>query len=676
MKLIPRLKRIWGAGGPWISFGATVGAVLVLYLSDGNQGSGRIVGFAESDIVNIGATEIGRITSINAQIGQDVAAGQVIVTLDPAPLDAEIAIAEAERTRLAALLPASLAAEEQRLEGAVEGLQRELAREQEELGRLRSEQKALADERARAQKLVEDKLAVSDQLVRLDMLYSAVKPVAENKPKTIELLKRQLAAAEKRRDDAREARNGAVNGALGGDLLVTTRELEQLRQRRAALVLRATSAGRVSQIFKRAGDVAVPGDPIVTTVSTQGKIVACVPESQALRVGTGDRAKLRFRGASAEPLMGTVVAMGPIVTELSLRCRRAPTLPFYGRDAVIALDTSLELVAGQAFTIEFDHTAAPATPPPAAQASAGSPKPLLVNIPAPLRSRSRLEPSGALWRPDLQRYVIVSDDTGQKDANDKSPWLFAMSRDGSIDPEPIPITGVAEINDLESIAAGEGGEVWVLSSQSYSKKGKRPPSRTSFLRLMPDGRGFRVDAELHFADVIEAAGSDVMSRLGLPNGTRDLEIEGMSYHRGALYLGLKTPLDAQGNALIWKLGDPRALFARKSLERADLSLWASARVDAEVDGKATPGGISELLFLPDGSLMIASTPSSAEGVRETGRLWHVATPTTGVLSPREVQVFPGLKPEGLSLSPTPGRITVVFDAGGDVPSWMEIPWPG
>lgn len=664
------------AGGPWISFAVTVSLALVLYMSGGGQRS-HIVGFAEGESITSASTETGRIVSIEVQVGQEVVPGQILATLDPSAIDAEIAVAEAERARLAALLPASIAAEAQRLDQSVEALELAIAKEQEEFGGIKSELKVLEDERARAKKLVEDRLAVSDGLSQLDVRYSSIKPLADAKPRTLDLLKKQLASAEKRRKEAAGTSGAATKGLLGGDLLLTTRELEQLRQRRNELVLRATAKGRVSQILKRAGEVAVAGEPIVSTVSTRARVIACVPESQALRVGVGDRAKLWFRDAPGAPLAGTAVALGPLVAEVSVRCRRIPTVPAWGRDVTIALDQPVELVAGQAFTIEFDTTtAAPVTAPAAPSApSVGPAKPLLMNIPPALRTKTRLEPSGVLWRPELQRFIVVSDDTGQKEAGDRAPWLFAMGRDGAFDPEPLPIAGVGEIDDLESIAAGEGGEVYALASQSLSRHGKRPPSRTSFLRLMPDGRGFRADAEVHLADVLEAAGPAVMAKLGLPNGTRELDIEGMAYHNGALYLGLKAPLDPQGNAMLWRIGDPRLFFAQRSLEHAALSLWATAHIDAEAGGKSAPGGVSDLLFMPDGSLMITSTPSTSEATPQSGKLWSVATPAAGVLSPREIRAFSGLKPEGLSLSPTPGRVVIVFDAGGDVPSWLEIPWP-
>ncbi len=73
--------------------------------------------------------------------------------------------------------------------------------------------------------------------------------------------------------------------------------------------------------------------------------------------------------------------------------------------------------------------------------------------------------------------------------------------------------------------------------------------------------------------------------------------------------------------------------------------------------------------------MLASTSSSVEGNLESGRLWHVKQPAPGSLSPRLVRTFQGLKPEGLSLAPTSGKLTIAFDAGSAVPSWLEIPWP-
>lgn len=682
-----RFQNARATAGPWVLFAATMGLAAWLYV--GGAERGQVLGFAEAEAASVASTEVGRIAQVTVEPGQEVSAGQIVVTLDTAALDAEIALAEAEAQRIEAQIPAEEAETEQKLEESVEQIERELASAVEDQVRAKAEEKALLSERSRIKKLVDDKLAVADDLTKLEVAYSTIKPVVDD-TRRIELLRKQVAAAHKRRQRAAEIRQNAELGPLEGDLLVTKRQLAQLRQKRSELVLRAPTAGKVAAVYKRAGEVVAPGEAIVSMVSTRGRVVACVPEKQALGIGMGDHARLWVRGASGAPLSGKVITIGPLVTEVSLRCRRVPTVPVWGRDVTIALDQPVDLLAGQAFDVEIDRTGSPSVPatspattaaPVAPAAATSSPanateqKPALMKVPESLRRMSRFEPSGLLWRRELSRYVIASDDTGQEGAEEKQPWLFAMAEDGTVDAEPLPITGVKQVNDLESLAADDAGTIYALSSQSHSRKGKRPKTRTAFLKLSPDGRGFRASGQVHLADLLDSAGGETMARLGLSDGTRNLEIEGMAFHRGALYFGLKSPVDAQGNALIWKLNDPQALFASGQLDTAGLSLWARAHLDAEVDGKTVPGGISELLFLPDGSLVLASTSSSVEGSVESGRLWHAKQPAAGALSPRLVRAFQGLKPEGLSLAPTPGKLTIAFDAGSAVPSWVEIPWP-
>src|SRR5262249_54956895 len=156
------------------------------------------------------------------------------------------------------------------------------------------------------------------------------------------------------------------------------------------------------------------------------------------------------------------------------------------------------------------------------------------------------------------------------------------------------------------------GELYVLSSQSYSRKGRRNVARTALLRLRKDGDGFKVDGEMHLAELLDAA-PDRATTLGLPRGTRELDIEGMAYHRGALYFGVKAPLDAGGSAMIWKVASPKALFegsSAKKLEAAGLTAWGRLRVDVTLDGATVAGGISDLLF-HDNTLFVTSTPSTA-----------------------------------------------------------------
>ncbi|XXX75579.1 HlyD family efflux transporter periplasmic adaptor subunit [Sorangium sp. So ce134] len=698
-----RLRSALQDASPAITLVLTLGAALWLHL-DGGPG-GQVFGFAEALPEAISPIETARVASIDVAVGQEVSAGQVVATLDASAIDAEISVAKAEKAQVEADLRMELALVEQELDADRASVERHLAEQREEQRRAVAEAKVLDGEIARMRQLVEGQLAVVDDLAKLDLQRATVTAIASEKPRTLSLLTAQLEAADRRRSELRDRTSGLA-AKLDADVRVASERIAMLEQRRAGYALRAANAGRVAAIDRQPGDVVPAGEPVARLVSARSgaRAIACVPERLSLGVHEGDGAELWIRGQPGDALPGTVSAVGPIVSELPPRCWPAPEVPAWGRVVTIALDAPAALVPGQAFDITFGRprpaappSAAPAPPKaPAAPGPAAAPKAaaataqLPMKVPPALASRSRFEPSGVLARPGESRYLIASDDTGHE-RDEGAPWLFAMSAGGAVAPEPVPVSGVDELSDVEAIAAGDAGEVYLLSSQSYSKKGKRKPARTALLRLRPEGGGFRVDGEIHLAELLDAAPARAAA-LGLPGGTRALDIEGLAFRQGALYLGLKAPLDPQGNAMIWRVAAPRALFGdegaspvqaarakgdraagdARRFEAAGVALWARARVDVEVDGRPTPGGISELAFMPDGSLAIASTPSTADG--DAGALWRVDRPEAGALSPRLVRRFPGLKPEGLTPSLAPGALMIVFDAGSAAPSFQELPW--
>ena len=667
-------------------FAASVGVAAWLYF-DGSHRS-HIKGFVQGETIDIAPLQLGRVVSVGVEPGQPVRAGQVVAVLDSSSLDSEIRILEAERMELAARITADKTAVERahrndarRLDNDVEQLRLALSREEEAYFRAKAEVTALEEERKRLRRLVDDRLATADDLARLDVRYAAVEKEVQDKPRTIRLLREQLRSAEGRRDLG-AGDSDIVDVAIQPLVLqleVLEKRLDRLRHDRLDLALCAPSDGKVTVVHKCAGEVVAEGEPVVTAESTTGeRIIACLPEEEALSVHAGDRARLwPIQSRGGERVSGRVIALSPSVEELPLRCRETPARPVWGRNAVILPDDPVNLIPGQSFHVLFEErkegagsgTAVALIPQPGAE----DPHPM--EVPDRLMKLSRFEPSGILWLQELLRYVLVSDDTGYPQAKDHAPWLFTMTVEGQVDPQPLPIAGVLAVNDLESIAPGGGDSIYLLSSQSQSKRGRRPASRTTFLKVVPDGLGYRVTGKAHLEALIEAAGPKFCEQLGLLNGTGGLNIEGMTRHQGALFLGLKAPLDAGGSALIWRIESPDALFAPGGLDRAGLSLWARVDLDPRQDQTKAPDGISELLFLPDGSLVIASVSSKSSGETVSGHLWSVAVPQAGNLSARLVRTFPGFKPEGISLSPKPGRLVVVFDADDNVPYWVEMSWP-
>jgi hypothetical protein len=292
-------------------------------------------------------------------------------------------------------------------------------------------------------------------------------------------------------------------------------------------------------------------------------------------------------------------------------------------------------------------------------------------VPPEIVAVTRVEASGLVWVPALARYVVVSDETG-KDGSHR-PWLFTMSPRGVLDPEPMTVADVSELDDIESITAGETGTLWIASSQSLSERGNRPHARQILARLAPDGAAYKVDRKVHLFELL-AANPELVRQLGVTN-LDSLDIEGMAWHGGALYLGLKAPLDAQGRAVIWKVGAPDKLLAG-DLAGAAISLFASVKMTVNVNGVPAPAGIADMVFLSDSTLAMGATASGIAAKHQDGVVYYVNI-SNAETTALPMRTFSDLRPEGVALSPD-GKLTVLFDRGRETPMWttLELPSSG
>jgi multidrug resistance efflux pump len=677
-KLLGRLRE---AGGRFTMAGMlalTLGTALVLYLHGGS--GGQVLGFAEVEKLDVTSTELGRVKTVQVDIGAVVHAGDVVATLDTTEIDGDIRVARAKRAQLEAAVAAGQARLVAKLDDTLGKLERSLAGAHEDQLRVGAESAAVGEEIARIRKLVDAKQATVEDLARLDLREAALEPVVKAKPATIGLLRKQIDELRRRQLDV-----GAETGDLQARVDLADERIRQLELRRDEHVLRAAWDGKVAEILKTPGEVVRPGQPVVQLVTTRGRVVACIPETAMLEVTEGTRARLRPKETGGQLLSGVVVARSPRVRELRPQCRTNQRVLGWGREVIVALDAPADMLAGQSFEVDFGAPVSSGRLAPASAAAlglaspaagaglGGSVAPLVpISVPPVLARTTRFEASGLAPEPGRQSYLLVSDDTGLD--SDRLPILFRMNERGEVDPAPVPIDGVDELTDLESIAVGSGSTLYVLASQSFSRNGKRPHARTAFLALELDGTRLRVRAEVHLAELLDRAGEQALGALGLGGSTQQLDIEGLAAHEGTLYLGLKSPLDEQGRALIWAVTAPAALFEGKSLESAGLRVFARVPLALGDSTRAVAGGISELLVLPDGSAVLAATPSTGDDA--LGAVFRLAKLAPGEAPvPELLRRFPDRKPEGLALSFTsPDRLLVVFDNGAATPEMTEVPW--
>jgi hypothetical protein len=263
----------------------------------------------------------------------------------------------------------------------------------------------------------------------------------------------------------------------------------------------------------------------------------------------------------------------------------------------------------------------------------------------------------------LSRYVAVSDDvtdSGRKHA----PLLFTITEEGRMDPSPVPIDGIAELNDPESITEGPGGTLFVCTSHSVNAHGHLPESRRRLLHLalLPDRRA-KILGQI---DLTTARTNDG----GLAWGQeRTLDIEAIAFRGGALYIGLKSPLTADGSATILRLPEAVAIVKSGVVPRGALSVWARMHLCVARGGATVCEGIADLAFLPDGGLLVAANSPKGMPSDGGGSLWKL--PASG--PPALLERFDGLKPEGVTLSPDRSTVVVVFDRDGRPPLWLKRP---
>jgi hypothetical protein len=298
-------------------------------------------------------------------------------------------------------------------------------------------------------------------------------------------------------------------------------------------------------------------------------------------------------------------------------------------------------------------------------------RPATMRVPAGLlRANTGIEASGVVWASTLDRYLVVSDDTGTEDEKHQ-PWLFAMSRDGALDASVIPIRGVETMNDAEAICAGPDGTFFLTTSHSPNKSGKVKAPRRMLLHLRLSGRVLSVEGRLDLTTATDADGRGLLAIAGLdPPGS--LDIEGLCYTSGALLIGLKSPLTPGGDAVILRLERPEAAFRAGRVPAGALTRLRAATLPVSRPGGHVHRGISDLVGLPDGSLVVlGNAPKGAPTDAGGAMYWLRPGATTATL----LREYPGLKPEGVTLAEDGRELVVVFDTDREPPRWTRAPLP-
>jgi hypothetical protein len=284
---------------------------------------------------------------------------------------------------------------------------------------------------------------------------------------------------------------------------------------------------------------------------------------------------------------------------------------------------------------------------------------------------SNPELSGIVWSPSLGRYLVVTDDSGlRSEGTNHEPILLGLDEDGTLDKTPILIRGVKRINDPESICAGPDGTYFLVTSHSPNREHKTRAERRQLLLLEQRKGALHATARI---DLTKIKGGSLLKLVGLPPDGR-LDIEAVTYHAGALFIGLKSPLSDRDEAVIVRLANPVAALRAGKLRATAIERFAAVSLCVSAKGARVCQGISDMTFLDDGSLVLSANAPKGGPKDHGGALWHLPAPV-GKTPPVLLHRFHKLKPEGVALSATGRALKVVFDCDERIPKWTEVPLP-
>jgi len=648
----------------------------------------ELMGVVETRLHNVGAQEDGRIIEFLVQVGDHVQPGQIMARMDISDIEAEKRSLQEERESL----EAAIAADRSRFRKEYDYLMLQIESRTAYLREKDSELKALSDEMSALEKEIQriqtaeaSGLGTDSNLIdlvaRRDFLKRFIREQGKYEPEHSNEVLRNVQS--RRSEDERDA--DIVGLSMLADRMERLEDVKRLsvladeRIRKRTVI--APADGYVSKLVVQIGDTVEAFLPVIAIEESKSEFVELyMNEFNDDKINVGYAVELYSKRARDYDAKGIITFIHPGFTPMPLRFMMYNQVP-WGRKIRVKLQNGHKLMPGE---VVRAHIVGPSeemgvilpkadaavvkTPLKAAESSPVLQK---IHIPQSLKEKSRFEPSGLIWLHDIQRYLIVSDDTGFKGDNNHAPWLFLMDKNGIMDSEPLTLDGIEKLNDLEAVTMSDDGRIYLLSSQSINKKGKRAKTRQYLLEVEHAGREFKVIRKVELYKALTSSYDDAaLTFLGLGasigKAGRVLNIEGAAWYRGDLMLGLKEPQSAKG-AIVWRLKNLEQFMASGRLQKDQLERYAEVAFNA-ADGAAR--GISDLCFDEKGNLYILSTIPKQSAAAQTSMLHAIDNFSAGLHQARLIKKFEGHKAEGIALY-SDRHFTVVFDADSGEPHYLS-----
>lgn len=448
------------------------------------------------------------------------------------------------------------------------------------------------------------------------------------------------------------------------ELLDTRREIEMIETRLRNLFVFAEIDGAVGAVNFKDGEKAPAFAPLVTLVPLNPSYVnGYVNENLKASVEIGQIMEVSSVGGKS--VQGRVISVGARIVQIPERLLRIQTLPAWGREVVIKIPEQNGFLLGEKVSV---HKSWGISLFSTAQADERTlkwePTHVFVEdirIPSVITDQFKPEISGITYLPEIRQFALVSDDYPES-----RPMLLLMNPQGEVSSQMLPIEGIGEMNDIESLS-NEGSYLYMLSSLSADPKGRLNPTRQIFAKIHRDGLKFKLEEKVDLREallnVIAESEDPILHQIRRQVDRDDLEVEGHVVQGDRLLIALKRPVLRENEGIILQVNSMQKLFATGHISRDDLKIFS--RFQMSLSHSLARMSLTDIAL--QGDLLYVASSCHQE---KCSALWSVKA---GAEKAELIQELNVKKLEGVAIFEARKKIFGVFDSKKRA-QFVEIPY--
>lgn len=430
-------------------------------------------------------------------------------------------------------------------------------------------------------------------------------------------------------------------------------EIDILEKRLRSLFVFAEVDGAVGAVNFKNGEKAPAFSSLLTLVPLNPTYInGYVNENLISTVKVGQMVEVFSN--SGHSVYGRIINIGSRIVPIPQRLLRIPTLSAWGREVVVKIPSNNQLIVGEKVSVKKTwglsiFSAAQAGEEELKWKNVGSGI-NEIGFPSSITNRFSPEISGLVFLPELRKFALIADDYPQS-----RPLILLMDELGEVSEQMLPVEGLQEMKDIESISM-EGSYLYLLSSMSSNRKHVSKKSRQLFAKVKREGLNLFLENVVDlrktlFSAMKKSEDPELRKIIELGTGEEDFEVEGHFVANNELFISLKHPVLIPNEGLILRIKSLHRLFEQKTLSAADISV--AYRFNITLPDRQVTSVLTDIINVEN--TIYAATSCRAE---KCSAIWKLRDDAK---FPELIAEFNENKLEGIAVLPQSKKIYGVFD---------------